>query len=90
VGRTQNEPAALPVTIAQVTLPAILLELPLKLILHSTSDGLKPDPWTETNTGMPPADDGTATLGSMVTVGPPAGEKTFDAVSPCLAVTVTV
>jgi len=71
-------------------LSAIVLKLPMKLIPQETSNGLNPDPLTETNIGVPPTDDGTTTLGNRVTVGPPAGEKTFDAVSPCLAVTVTV
>ena len=87
---TRNEPIALPDMIAQVTLSAILVKLARNIIVQLTSKGLKPDPWTETYTGMPPLVDGATTLGNRVTVGPPAGEKTFDAVSPCFAVTVTV
>ena len=85
-----NEPLTMPKTIAQVTFSAIGVKLPMIRIVQETSNGLKPDPVTETNTGTPPTDGGATTLGNRVTVGPPAGEKTFAAVSPCLAVTVTV
>lgn len=62
----------------------------MNLIVQPVSDGSKPDPWTEMYTGMPPLMDGATMSGDRITVGPPAGEKVFDAVSPCFAVTVTV
>lgn len=58
------------------------VELPLNPTLHDVSSELKPVPETETNTGIPLGGEGGEAFGDTATVGPPAGEKEFDAESP--------